>query len=65
MVFPQHGLARGAGQVRHDCLRHGCWGNDGKAIHFLGGQRRGQIMGECFQEIALCYRRSKTDPGAV
>jgi len=53
MVFPQHGLARGTGQVRHDCLRYRRRGDDGKAIDFLGGECCGQIMGERFQEIAL------------
>ena len=32
MVFPQHGLARGTGQMGDDCLRHRRRGDDGKAI---------------------------------
>ena len=39
--------------MRHDGLRYRRRGDDGKAIHFLGGECRGQIMGQGFQEIAL------------
>jgi len=53
MVFLRDSLPGRAWQMRHDGMGHRRRGDDGKAIHFLGGECGCQIMGKRFQEIPL------------